>query len=62
MFELQLLLLLYASDPRMYGDATATYARICLADRGKAIMVCATQEHTGKTSVSMAMIAGLARR
>eukprot|EP00752_Nemacystus_decipiens_P004793 g4361.t1 len=30
--------------------------------RGKAIMVCATQEHTGKTSVSMALIAGLVRR
>ncbi len=25
-------------------------------------MVCATQEHTGKTSVSMALLAGLVRR
>lgn len=32
------------------------------ADRGKAIFVAATKEHTGKTSVSMALIAGLVRR
>lgn len=35
---------------------------LSVPDRGKAIMVCATQEHTGKTSVSMALIAGLVRR
>lgn len=34
----------------------------CAADRGKAIFIGATKEHTGKTSVSMALIAGLVRR
>lgn len=33
-----------------------------VTERGKAIFVAATKEHTGKTSVSMALIAGLVRR
>jgi len=37
-------------------------AAVPLQGRGKAVMVCATQEHTGKTSVSMALLAGLVRR
>ncbi|CAN0134771.1 unnamed protein product [Pylaiella littoralis] len=41
----------------------ATFQRRCMAThRGKAIFVAATQENTGKTSVSMALIAGLVRR
>ncbi|CBN78852.1 conserved unknown protein [Ectocarpus siliculosus] len=41
----------------------AGFQRRCLStQRGKAIFVAATKEHTGKTSVSMALIAGLVRR
>lgn len=35
---------------------------VIVTERGKAIFVAATKEHTGKTSVSMALIAGLVRR
>ncbi|CAM9750685.1 unnamed protein product [Ectocarpus sp. 4 AP-2014] len=40
----------------------AGFQRRCMStQRGKAIFVAATKEHTGKTSVSMALIAGLVR-
>ncbi|CAM9323253.1 unnamed protein product [Laminaria digitata] len=43
-------------------SVAAGWQRCMSTHRGKAIFIGATKEHTGKTSVSMALIAGLVRR